>query len=302
MTTSPPLSVVIPTIGRVELLRRCISSLIRCDPSPDEIVVVDQSHGTTVADLAAEFADVVDSGLRVVVCAGRGIARATNLGLRSSRHDTVAITHDDCTVTPDWISEAWRLTRDPSGGITTGRVLPPDGSIYVPSTIVSEERRDYTGTITSGVLYPANMVLSRDAVLGIGGFDERPGLMLAAEDNDLCFRWLAAGRVLRYEPDLVVWHHDWRTPAELIQTHVVYARGQGVFYAKHLYARDRRILPLLRWDLRHGLRSTIVGTLRREPRWKDPYREMVGSLVVGIAQGMSEAWRLDRRHQFSTRR
>ena len=118
--------------------------------------------------------------------------------------------------------------------------------------------------------------------------------MLAAEDNDLCYRWLRAGRQLRYEPALVVWHHDWRSPAELVRTHITYAHGQGAFYAKHLRAGDRRILPLLSWDLRHGARAVVAGLLRRRPRWRDPYREMVISLIVGIARGLPEADRLAR--------
>jgi GT2 family glycosyltransferase len=146
--------------------------------------------------------------------------------------------------------------------------------------------------VTSGVLYPANMVASRNALQEIGGFDERAGL-LVAEDNDLCYRWLVAGRPFRYEPQLVVWHHDWRSPAQLVRTHVAYARAQGAFYAKHLHAGDRRVLPMLRWDLRHGLRSVVVGVARRRPRWQDPYREMVWSLLRGLVAGWFEARRLD---------
>jgi hypothetical protein len=90
-----------------------------------------------------------------------------------------------------------------------------------------------------------------------------------------------------------VWHHDWRTPAQLVRTHVAYARAQGAFYAKHLHAGDRRVLPMLRWDLRHGLRSNLTGIVRRRPRWQDAYREMVWSLLRGFAAGWLEARRLD---------
>ena len=122
-------------------------------------------------------------------------------------------------------------------------MLPPDGSGYVPSTKSDPEPHDYTGQLMSGVLYPANMVASRAALRAIGGFDERASLRLAAEDNDLCYRWIVSGREFRYEPALVVWHHDWRTPEQLLRTHVVYATAQGAFYAKHLHAGDRHVLP-----------------------------------------------------------
>ena len=290
--SAPPVtvSVVVPTVGRLDLLERCLRSVLACDPPAAEVVVVDQS-GT--GDVAALVDRLGSDAVRREPCDGRGTARAMNVGLAAARHDTVLSTHDDCTVEPDWVGVGAALAAAHPGAILTGRVLPPDGSTYVPSTKSDPRPRDYTGTVTSGVLYPANMVASRSGLQAIGGFDERPGL-LVAEDNDLCYRWLADGRPLRYEPDLVVWHHDWRTPVQLVRTHVAYARAQGAFYAKHLHAGDRRVLPMLWWDLRHGVRSVAVGFVRRIPRWQEPYREMVGSLLRGLAAGWLEARRLDR--------
>jgi len=288
VTAAVPVSVVVPTVGRLDLLERCLRSVLACGPPADDVVVVDQSGGSEVAALVAQL----DGAVRRVPDEGRGTARAMNVGLAAARHDTVLVTHDDCTVEPDWVGTGAALAAAQPGAILTGRVLPPDDATYVPSTKTDPEPHDYTGTVTSGVLYPANMVASRSALQEIGGFDERPGL-LVAEDNDLCYRWLVDGRPFRYEPDLVVWHHDWRTPAQLVRTHVAYARAQGAFYAKHLHAGDRRVLPMLRWDLRHGLRSTVVGIAQRRPRWQDPYREMVWSLLRGLVVGWFEARRLD---------
>jgi GT2 family glycosyltransferase len=282
-------SVVVPTVGRLDLLERCLRSVLACNPPADEVVVVDQSGGAEVAALLERLGD---GSLRHVPCDGRGTARAMNAGLAAARHDTVLVTHDDCTVEPDWVRKGSALAAAFPGAILTGRVQPPADATYVPSTKTDPQPHDYTGTVTSGLLYPANMVASRRALQEIGGFDERPGL-LVAEDNDLCYRWLVAGRPFRYEPELVVWHHDWRTPEQLVRTHVAYARGQGAFYAKHLHAGDRRVLPMLRWDLRHGVRSVVLGVVRRRPRWQDPYREMVGSLLRGLAAGWLEARRLD---------
>ena len=281
-----PASVVVPTIGRTELLRRCLESLLACRPLPAEILVVDQSRGSAVTDLAG----ALDEGkrVRVLKSKGRGIAEGTNLGVRAALHEAVLVTHDDCTVATDWIGVAVELLAGHHGAIFTGRVLAPADAAYVPSTIDASEPVDYTGRITSGVLYPANMAFERDAMVEFGGFDERPGLRLAGEDNDLCFRWLCDGRPLRYEPSLLVWHHDWRSPDQLRRTHVTYARGQGAFYAKHLLERRREVLPLLRWDLGEGLKAQLRGFRRATPRWQDPYREMTVSLVLGIA---SELWR-----------
>lgn len=291
MTARPlPVSVIVPTVGRRALLEQCLQSVLACDPAADEVVVVDQSGG---GDVAAVIGELAAAQVRRVPCDGTGTARAMNQGLAAARHDTVLVTHDDCKVAPDWVDVGARHARAHPEGIITGRVLPPAGAGYVPSTKADPEPRDFTGVVTSGVLYPANMVVSRRCIQAIGGFDERRSLRVA-EDNDLCYRWLAAGRTFRYEPDLVVWHHDWRSPEQLVRTHIDYARAQGGFYAKHLHGGDRRILRMLLWDLAHGARNVVRGTLRREPRWEDPYREMVLSLLVGLVAGWREARSLGR--------
>jgi glycosyltransferase involved in cell wall biosynthesis len=98
-----PVSVIVPTIGRTELLRACLVSVLACDPAPDEVVVVDQSGHDGVSQVAN---DLADHRIRVVRCAGRGIARATNAGIRAACNDAVLVTHDDCTIARDWVSVA----------------------------------------------------------------------------------------------------------------------------------------------------------------------------------------------------
>jgi len=289
--TPAEVSVIVPTVGRIDLLEVCVRSVLACSPGADDIVIVDQSHGPLVEALVDRFAH---PSVRRIECDGTGIARATNRGLVAAAHDTVFVTHDDCTVAEDWVEVGSRFARAAPDAIITGRVLPPDGSRYVPSTKTDQNPRDFTGTVVGGELYPANMITSRSALLSFGGFDERRSFRVAAEDNDLCYRWLADGRAMHYEPELVVWHHDWRTPEELVRTHVSYARAQGAFYAKHLYAGDRRVLPMLAWELRHGFRTTLRGKLRHEPRWEDPYRETLRWMPVGLFAGVREAQHLRR--------
>ena len=47
-----PVSVVIPTVGRTDLLGACLESLVACDPAAAEVILVDQSGGTHVAEVA----------------------------------------------------------------------------------------------------------------------------------------------------------------------------------------------------------------------------------------------------------
>jgi GT2 family glycosyltransferase len=280
MGSPAALSVIIPTIGRVRQLETTLTSIGKCDPVPDEIVVVDQSTGTDIDALVGRFAAV---GARRVACDGRGIGLALNVGLRAASHDQVLVTHDDCTVAVDWVAAALAQLADVPDGVVTGAVLPVGDPETVPSTIDDPEPRDFTGTLHDGALFCNNMTFSRARVLRLGGFDER--LNPAAEDNDLCYRWLRSGAPLRYRPEMRVWHHDWRTPEQMRRLWRGYGLGQGLFYAKHLVARDPMMLRYLWRDLRVNV-PVVVRALagrRRPPDWAGEY--LMG-LCLGLGRGV----------------
>ena len=287
-TDTVPVTVVIPTAGRERLLQRCLESLASCDPRAAEIVVVDQSARAAVADVVDSFEAV---GARLVLCQGTGVARGRNDGLRSAVHDLALVTDDDCTVQADWVAEAWRLASLHPGAIVTGRVLPVGDPAAVPSTKVDPLPHDFTGEAHGGALFPNNVVLPRSAVLALGGFDERFGPREAAEDNDFCYRWLKEGRRLVYDPSLTVSHHDWRSPVELEQLYVRYARGQGFLYAKHLRRGDLRMLRWLGRDLVWALRGLASRVVKGRAAWTDPRRGIPRGLPGGFAHG----WRVYRR-------
>jgi GT2 family glycosyltransferase len=274
-----PISVVVPTIGRPQLLRSLFDSLARCDPRASEVVVVDQSHGDEVASVVRDFAGL---DTRLVRCSGRGEGLARNVGLREAHHDVVLWTDDDCTVAPDWVGRASaHMTKDP-GGIVTGRVLPGSDPLSTPSFKDDPVPHDYTGDVYCFALFPNNMAVNRWLALALGGFDE---WLPSAPDNDFCYRWVRAGNRLRYAPDMLVWHHDWRTPDELERLYVEYARGQGAVYAKHLRRGDLGMLRPATRDLYSGLRGLAARVVRGRPPWSDARQGVLRGLPVGLLQG-----------------
>jgi GT2 family glycosyltransferase len=287
MSRSPeavPVTVVIPTIGRLEPLRRCLESLALSDPPPAEILVVDQSHDPAIEAAVVEFAG---GRARVVSSDGVGVARARNDGLRAATHDVVLVTDDDCTVPPGWVSTGERLAAAYPGAIVTGKVLPVGDPRAVPSTKDDPSPRDLSGERRGGWLFGNNMVLPRTAVLELGGFDERFGPEEAAEDNEFCYRWLKTHHVLRYEPALAVDHHDWRSPDDLERLYVRYARGEGFFYAKHLRRGDLRMLRFVARDLVWAARGVASGVVKRRQSWTDSRR----GILRGMPRGFVAGWR-----------
>ncbi|MBA3233514.1 MAG: glycosyltransferase family 2 protein [Propionibacteriales bacterium] len=278
-----PVSVVIPTIGRPASLQSCLESLSRCDPGAEEIVIVDQSGDRAVAEVVARFGA---SRARLVACSGRGRPRAVNAGLREAACDVAMITDDDCTVSSSWIATGWRhLAGRGRERVITGKVSPCGDPRAVPSTVEDPSPRDYTSSFDCGMLYAGNMACNPRAVLALGGFDER--IRPAAEDVDFAYRWLRAGNLLRYDPELIVWHHDWRSSAELERLYVGYAHGVGVFCAKHLRQGDARVLLFVVRELYGGVRGIAARFVGGRPRWSDSRQ----GALVGLPAGLREGWR-----------
>ena len=284
MTETVPLSVIIPTLGRMGLLPACLKSLAACNPRAAEVIVVVQGRQDGVAELIARF---TESGARSLACDGRGRGLGLNVGLREAKHDLVLVTDDDCRVSPSWVGVASAALAGDPDTILTGRVLADGDPDTVPATIDDPVARDYFGPQGWGMLYGGNMACHREAVLALGGFDER--MQPSAEDDELSYRWVRAGKRIRYDPELVVWHTAWRTPEQLADAYVGYARGQGKFYGKHLRRGDLRLVGSVAAQLYAGMRGLAAGLIRRRPRWSDPRRGILRGLPPGLVAGWREA-------------
>ena len=275
-------TVVLPTIGRPELVRQCLDSLAACEPRADEILVVDSSDDDAVLDVVDDFAPLA----RTIHCAAPGLGTAFNVGLSEARHEIVLLTNDDCTVEPNWVERGLAHVSAHGAAIVTGRVRPRGDPEVVPSTIDDPTPHEYEGK-GAFVLFTQCIALRRSPVLEFGGFDGsvRP----SAEDNDLSYRWLRAGRRIRYEPDFVVWHHDWRTPEQLARLYVGYGIGQGMVYGKHLRHGDIAIIRHLATAIYWSLRAVAARGVRGFNARPDPRIGMLRGLPTGLVRGWRAA-------------
>jgi GT2 family glycosyltransferase len=85
-----------------------------------------------------------------------------------------------------------------------------------------------------------NFAIKREKLQRVNGYDERLGTGSAgksAEDIDIFYRLLLAGIVIRYQPEIIIYHE--RQDAErLIRSFWNYSHGFGAFTAKHLRNGD----------------------------------------------------------------
>lgn len=238
---SSEVSVVVCTRDRPDDLGRCIAALLRCEPPPGEIVVVDNSP------VAGRLAEIVarHPAIRLVHEPTPGLSRARNTGVAAATGRIIAFTDDDVEVPENWIEALARPFADPSVGAVTGPVLP--ARLHTAAEAAFEF--DLGGLASSLVprdfgphfvrnarfLAPevwkigagANMSIRAEALRGAGFFDERLGAGAAgcSEDSEFLYRMLAAGWTCRYRPECFV-HHNHRASEDALRAQArAYMRG-----------------------------------------------------------------------------
>ncbi len=207
-TTSavPRLSVVVPTCGRPQLLRRCLQALMAQDLAPaafEIVIVVDGPEGSaddaTLALAQALAAERPQHALRCLHTGQRrGPAAARNLGWRAARGALVAFTDDDTVPAPDWLSRGEDAMRHGLWAALGGRVRVPP--LDEPPT----DHEQMTRGLERTEFVTANAFVRRRALQRVRGFDER-FTRAWREDSDLQFRLQdKAGPVGRCEQAVVL--------------------------------------------------------------------------------------------------
>lgn len=243
MSTLPPgvgVSVLVATRDRERDVRACLASLLACDYPAFEIIVVDQSERPAVT--------LTDPRLRVIHSRTRGKTVALNLALAQARHQVLAFTDDDCTVSRDWLTRGMAcLGQAPRVGLVFGAlVAAPHNpqSTFVPTflpdrpALIADPRH---ADVRGGA--GANMFARRELFDTIGGFDERfgPGSALrACEEYDVYYRTLRAGWTVARDPDNAVVHWGMRPYWDGSGQRLLrgYCFGEGAVLGKHVRTGD----------------------------------------------------------------
>ncbi len=245
-TARPAVSVVVPTCGRLELLKRCLAALVRqslASARYEVIVVDDQPDSQTRQLVAAWHAGGAGAGGPALVYLpnqGRhGPAAARNLGWRAARASIVAFTDDDTVPSPGWLQHGLDAFGDDVDALC-GRVEMP-----LPAS-PTDYQRD-AQQLESAEFVTANCFLRKSVLAALGGFDERFRLAWR-EDSDLHFGLLAMGaRIARSAQALVV-HPVRPAPWGVSLLQVRKIAFDALLYKKHprLYRQKIRATP--RWD------------------------------------------------------
>ncbi len=294
----PAVSVVVPTVGRADALRRCLAALApQAADVPLEVIVVDDSRDGALPDPAP------DGIARIVRSGGGGAAAARNAGAAAARGSLLLFLDDDLVPAPGLVERhRTRHAAEGDGTIVIGYSPPAPrepGLCELAAALWWHEHFDLLGDtaeLTFADMLSGNMSISRDAFAALGGFDEAVGRM-RREDWLFGYRALRGGARLVYEREAVA-SHEYALPtlrrlraareeghgdAVLLRLHPELGPALDAPYAAE-GLRRRALLGVLSAVVPPALRSGLHGP--RGARARAPARLVAAGLQDRPAGGL----------------
>jgi glycosyltransferase involved in cell wall biosynthesis len=176
-------SVVIPAYNAEPYLEECLRSVLTQTHPVEEVLVIDDGSTDRTQIIAESFG----SPVRLLQQQQGGPARARNYGVREARGEWIAFLDADDLFLPHKVEKQLRaLAADPEAVLCyTGLVaLKLDGSrVEVPPPALPQV--DAMLSLTNVGIPPSAVMLRRDTLLQVGGFNE---IQRGCEDWELWFR------------------------------------------------------------------------------------------------------------------
>ncbi len=215
--TMPTFSVIIPLYNGGEMFHRCLAALERCEPPPDEIIVVADGDGDR------SWLPAQQRGYRTIVLEQRsGPAHARNIGAEAAEGDILLFIDADVLVPRDIISRISAMMAA-QGGLSA-IIGSYDDSPTAQGTV--SQYRNLLHHFThqharedASTFWGACGAIRRSAFRSIGGFNPRY-TQSSIEDIELGYRLKEAGHTILLAKDLQVTHQKkWRF-ADMLKTDI----------------------------------------------------------------------------------
>ncbi|NLR41455.1 glycosyltransferase [Novosphingobium sp. ERW19] len=211
---SPPVSVVINTLNRGDLLGDAIRGVMQLDYPAVELIAVNGPSTDNSEQVLSQWR----GRIKHLRCDVPNLSVSRNVGIEAADGKIVAFLDDDAVPHPLWLRHLAKHYADPStggvGGFTVDNtgvrwqvrktVCDRFGNAYLPDDLFDERRLNFPGAPFYPSLLGTNSSFRTEALRQIGGFDHTFAYLL--DETDVCLRLVDAGWNVFYEPAAMIFH------------------------------------------------------------------------------------------------
>ncbi len=223
LSSEPKVSIIIPTMGKLDLIKPCIESMLELTAYKNyEVVILDNSRGKN-----PEGIDYLKGKNFTVVECNEAFnwARLNNTGVKHATGQMYLFLNDDIEIIdPLWLEEMVRQAIRPEVGTVGALLYYPNGALQhtgvllvnyggggihllhkrMPSDAIYRHIHETTREVSANT--GACLMISQQKFAEIDGFDEE--LAVVGNDVDLCLRLLDKGYRNIWSPDVKLIHHE----------------------------------------------------------------------------------------------
>ncbi|MDQ0454168.1 glycosyltransferase family 2 protein [Rhizobium paknamense] len=221
-----PVSVIIPTRDRADLLAACLEGLLnRTRHAGLDILVIDNDSREDATLTLLSRIEAEGHIRRVSMPGAFNFSRACNLGVSEARHEAVLLLNNDVEPLQDgWLAEMLGEMEDPRVGAVGPLLLFPDGYVQHGGVILGhgsiarhsfhfhhpdggEDRGLLSLRRNLSAVTAACLLTRRSLWQAVGGMNEEM-LPVAFNDVDYCLKLRKQGAVIRWTPHARLLHRE----------------------------------------------------------------------------------------------
>lgn len=222
----PKINIVIPTKDHIDLLQRCLDSVLaKTEYGNYDVTLVENNSVESTTFAFYEEIQKKDPRVKVVTWNGQGFNYSSicNYGAAQRDGDILLFLNNDTEIiNNDWLTSMVGFFSRPEVGMVGAKLLFPDNLVQHGGIWVSPDRVGYYSELLSHrdggymetMRYPSDcaavtgacQMVRRDVFENVGGFDEQLAVVL--NDVDLCLKVRESGYLVVFDPQAKLHHSE----------------------------------------------------------------------------------------------
>ncbi|SEM29596.1 Glycosyltransferase, GT2 family [Syntrophus gentianae] len=289
MSSSPFVSIIIPTYNRAQMLPVTLDSFLSQDYPSDryEIIIMDNNSRDTTREIASRYVDSSAVSVRYLFEKRQGVHYARNSAAKQAKGEILYFTDDDMAADRALLGELVKVfDLYPEVGCATGLVLPsfqkepPEWVCrFMWNGLLSLTEKDIKGDLIVSEnlpVYSCHQAIRRDLFFKAGGFnpENTAGVWIGDGETGLNIKLRNLGYRFAYTANSIIYHliPPHRTTLRYLVDRIG-NQGYCDSYTDYREHRDRRrILTTILKRNSSGIVRIFVRTFLRILKKKESWR------------------------------